>query len=170
MRRFGDTPAIRIRQQLTAEADAEDRNAEPVGIAHLLDLGQHPGPDEVMVVGRPRGTHEHDRIEVDKGRQVRFDSWRVMQVLGDDLVQFDVIAVIGEPISDRTWRRDVVMLDDESAHAATVDRLRSDPKDRRSGSQAIPSEPLRPRSFAPYLSKITDDRSIRTVTYSRSPP
>lgn len=85
-----------LREQLPAEADAEDRHPRVVGRAELLELGPHPAADRGVVVRRPRCAHRYDGVEAREVGERRGDTRPVVVLGGDDVVDHEVVPALLE--------------------------------------------------------------------------
>lgn len=109
-------------QQLPAETDAQHGHIGFKSLAQEVDLVAHPGADPVVVVHRPGRPHRHDRVEVPRIGELHRDTRGVEPIAGHHLHLDDVVATVGEHLSNRTVRGHVVLLDEQHLH----DHLPSD--------------------------------------------
>ena len=102
---------MRTCEQLTAEADPEDRNAGGIGLAQPLDLGKQPRAELRVVPGTPGCAHGHDDVErCGIGELVGDDAGGVvMRGLDDELLNH-LEAEFGEALGDQSGRAEGIVL------------------------------------------------------------
>ena len=110
VRRPRHRSAERLRQQLTAEAHAEQGHARIRGVAHQSHLGVHPGAPQRFVVDGPARSQRNDDVIGGRIGKGDVDCGVVDALRGHDLEHLDIEPLFSEGFAEKGRCREVFVV------------------------------------------------------------